>query len=480
MKKIFSIMLVLVAFSFVSCDEELDVIPYDGLTDGELFQDVSGFETAMKGVYSGFRSYGYYGDDEQGMLSSPDILADNLLLNPQGRTTQQDLFEWRNTAVDEAFGLYATGYRIISRANRILDNLGNIDDGDDKDNFEGECKAVRALVHFDIARTYCKVPTQSSDANSSLGIFYSTTYDPTFMPTRVGTTVSDVYSKIIVDLLDAKTKINADNGAGRLNKTAVEAVLSRVYLYMGDDDNVISSANEVTAPVASIDNFSKVWLDEYDDNVLFKIVFTDQDDIAIGNSYSQTDGDGEIRSEYVVSYELFQLYASDDIRSSTTIVTSVFSGDMYNHVSKYLGRASGTKNTVDAKYIRMEEVLLNKAEAYANMGDMDVEALAALDLIRDERYTSYTGGETGTALMDAIQLERRLELAFEGDRFYTLKRLGKDITRSETDGEFADGTGTPANETSLLAGDYRWQLPIPQGAFDSNPNLTDADQNPGY
>lgn len=478
MKKIFSIMLVLVTFSFISCEDELDLTPYDGLTDTQLFQNANGFETAMKGVYSEFRSYGYY-EDEIGMLGAPDILADNLILNPQGRTTQKDLFEWRNTAVDESFGLYERGYEIISRANRILDNLDNIEDGVVKDNYEGEAKAVRALVHFDIARTYCKIPTQSSDAGNSLGIFYATTYDPAFLPVRVGTTVSDVYQKVVTDLVDAQAKIAVDNGDGRLNKTAVNAILSRVYLYMGDDDNVIAVANEVNAPVASKANFSKVWVDEYVDNVLFKIVFTDQDDVAIGNTYSQTDGSDEIKSEYVISYEFFQLFADNDIRKSTTTVTSVFSGDMYNHVSKYLGRASGTKNTVDAKYIRMEEVVLNKAEAYANK-DMDAEALTALDLVRDERYTSYTGGETGVALKDAIQLERRLELAFESDRFYTLKRLGKDIIRSATDGEFADGTGTPAVKTSLLAGDFRWQLPIPQGAFDSNPNLTNDDQNPGY
>jgi hypothetical protein len=478
MKKIFSILLVLVAFSFVSCEDELDLTPYDGLTDAQLFSNSNGFETATKGVYSGFRAFGYYGSDA-GMLSTPDVLADNLIMNPQGRTTQSDVFEWRNTAVDESFGLYQRGYRILSRANRILDNLDKLDDGVSKDNYEGEAKAIRGLVHFDIARTYCKIPTQSADANNSLGIYYATSYDPEFLPVRVGTTVGEVYQQIVADLLEAKAKIADDNGAGRLNKNAVNAILSRVYLFMGDNDKVIEVANEVTAPVASNANFGKVWLDEYDANVLFKIIFTDQDDVAIGNSYSQTDGNNEIKSEYVVAYEFYQLFADNDIRKAKTIVTSVFAGDMYNHVSKYLGRASGTKNTVDAKYIRMEEVLLNKAEAYANK-NMDVEARAALDLVRNERYDSYTGGETAATLKDAIQLERRLELAFESDRFYTLKRLGKDITRSATYGEFADGTGTPAIKTSLLAGDFRFQLPIPQGAFDSNPNLTNDDQNPGY
>lgn len=484
MKNIFSILLVLVAFSFVSCEDELDLIPYDGLTDTQLFQSASGFETATKGVYSGFRAYGYYGESS-GMLGGPDILADNLIMNPQGRTTQQDLFEWRNTPVDEAMNLYMRGYKIISRANRILKNINSLDKGATRDNFEGEAKAIRALCHFDIARTYCKIPTQSADANSSLGVYYATSYTPAELPRRFGTTVADVYSKIIADLLDAKSKIAADNGIGRLNKTAVSGILSRVYLHMGENQKVIDEANAVIAnasySVAPRADFGKVWLDEYNANVLFKVRITDQDDIAIGNTYSQTDGAGEIKSEYVVAYEFFQLFTGNDIRTSTTTQTSVFAGDMYNHVKKYLGRASGTKNTVDAKYIRYEEVILNKAEALANLGAKDGEALAALNLVRAQRYSPFvSGAETGSALKDAIQLERRLELAFESDRFYTLKRLGKTISRSATNGEYANGTGTPAKKTTLTAGDFRFQLPVPQGAFDNNPTMTKDDQNPGY
>jgi hypothetical protein len=482
MKKIFSILLVLATFSFVSCEDELDLVPYDGLTDEQLFQNASGFETATKGMYSGFRAFGYYGESI-GMLGAPDILADNVIMNPQGRTTQQDLFEWRNTPVDESFGLYERGYKIISRANRILDNLDKLSDGAAKDNFEAEAKTIRALCHFDIARTYCKIPTQSADANTSIGIYYSETFKPTELPRRVGTTVEGVYKKIVADLIDAKAKIAIDNGIGRLNKTAVSAILSRVYLHMGEDQKVIDEANVVISDtkvgIASRTDFGKVWLDEYNKNVLFKIRFTDQDDVAIGNTYSQTDAAGEIRSEYVVAYEFFQLFKADDIRTSTTIQTSVFDENMYNHVKKYLGRAAGTKNTVDAKYIRYEEVILNKAEALANQ-DKDSDAILELNKIRDQRYTSYSGGESGTALKDAIQLERRLELAFESDRFFTLKRLGKSINRSATNGEFADGKGTPANKTLLQANDFRFQLPIPQGAFDSNPNLTQDDQNPGY
>ena len=127
----------------------------------------------------------------------------------------------------------------------------------------------------------------------------------------------------------------------------------------------------------------------------------------------------------------------------------------------------------------MEEVWLNKAEALYRLGD-EVNALNALNRVRGERYNGFVSpNETGTALLDAILLGRRLELAFEGDRFFMLKRLGLDLNRTNN-GEFADGTGTPPVLLTYPAEGNRWQQPIPQGAFDSNSNLTAEDQNFGY
>ena len=125
--------------------------------------------------------------------------------------------------------------------------------------------------------------------------------------------------------------------------------------------------------------------------------------------------------------------------------------------------------------MRIEEAYLNKAEAEYRFSGA---GLTSLDAVRSQRYSSFvSGGETGAALLDAILLERRLEFAFEMDRFYTMKRLGLSVNRSATDGHYADGTGTVAEALTLAAGDFRWQFPIPQNAIDLNPNMQ---QNPGY
>jgi hypothetical protein len=480
MKKFNLIILIAGLIFATSCKDELELKPYDALQADQILTTAQGFEDAVKGMYSGFRADGYYGE-YSGALISPDILSDNLTFNPQGRTTHKDLFEFRNTAVDESIGIYFRGYRIASRANSIIDNIENLPESEFRDNIQGEALAIRALTHFDMARYYCKIPTQSADANTSLGIYYAESYQPSEKVRRVGTTVANVYQNVIRDLEAAVNLIGDDNGVGRLNSAAVHGILARVQLHNGNYAEVIENADAVIASsyvVAPRAMFGEIWFDEYEDNVLFKIKVVDQDNVRPGVPYSQEAPSG-IRSEFVCSYELFNLFAASDIRGATSVVTSSFDGDLYNHVAKYLGRRSGDKTVIDGKYLRIEEVILSKAEAHYRLGQ-EAEALAALDLVREERYTGFvSGGETGQALLDAILLERRLELAFEGDRFFTLKRLGLDLVRGNN-GEFADGSGTPPVVLTYAAGGDRWQLPIPQSAFDSNVDLTQEDQNPGY
>ncbi len=274
--KLINLFLVLTLFATFSCDDELDQTPYDGLTDEQIFSNAEGFENAMKGVYSGFRANGLFGQSI-GLQICPDVISDNLAFCTSGRQTQKALFEFRNTAVNESFGLYERAYKVISRANRIIDNIDKLKVEATKTKYLAEARAIRGMLHFDIARTYCKIPTQSNDANSSLGIYYAKSYKPAERPRRVGTTVADTYKEILADLEYAAANIG-DNGEGRLNKNAIYAILSRVYLYMGNYDKVIEVANKVGVNIASRDNFANIWTDKYLSNVLFYVIITSQDD----------------------------------------------------------------------------------------------------------------------------------------------------------------------------------------------------------
>lgn len=478
-KLIFNIsILASILIATTSCDDRLNKEPFDSVSEETLFSKPEGFTNAIAGVYKQFifdeslNGAVYYGST---MFAAPDILTDNVILNVTGRQSRKIMFDWLYAPNRTGQILYVNAYKVIHNANVILKNTGNLKDADFRNNIEGEALTARALAHFDLVRMYGKIPTQSADANSSLGVAYVKTVDDAQQPAR--NTVKEVYDNIVTDLLEAKGKINQTNPAGRFNLNAVNALLSRVYLYMGEWQNCVDSANEVVGNVASRANFPSLWKDESFEGIIAQFLVRQIDRTAIGTVYSQTNPSTGVRSEYNASFDLYQLYSDDDIRKSSYVSTSLFNGNSYNHVAKYFGKTGQVNGKVNAKVIRMAEVMLNKAEALAEL-TKDGEALAALDAVRSQRYKDFvSGNETGQSLKDAIALEKRLEFAFESHRFFDLKRKGLPIVRSETFGDLSDGTGTPAVFTTLPANDFRFQYAIPEEAVQANSNLK---QNPGY
>ncbi len=130
----------------------------------------------------------------------------------------------------------------------------------------------------------------------------------------------------------------------------------------------------------------------------------------------------------------------------------------------------GTQHTY---IIRYADMLLLKAEAKVNLGAYaDAEAL--INQVRNRvslpNVTTITSKEDG---MNKVLKERLLELAFEGHRWFDLKRTGKalEIIKARTNGQ-----GSQLSYVNNLT-EQRLLWPIPQSQMDNNPNLT---QNAGY
>lgn len=473
----------LTIFSIYSCEDQFeDFEPYNQQTLETFYKTPADFELASTALYSAFRGAGYYdgGGSAGGYVIVGDILSDNLIFNTEGRQSGRPSAEFTYNSNNTPTAVYNSAYRSISRANKIIEQIDVLPDGAFKDNILGQALAIRGLCHFDVVRAYSKIPTQSADANSSIGIAYVDSFDPQQKPARLAT-VAATYERIIDDLETASGLINTPFGdakvAGKLSATAIKGLLSRVYLYQGNYPLAAQRGQEALdggATLVSRAGFPLTWLDLNLDDVIFKVIITQQDDVQIGVDYNQLLG-GALFSEYVCDFGLFQLYANGDIRKNSYIQTSAANGIEYNHVIKYIQDESGLR-FVDGKYLRTSEVVLNMAEAKFRNND-PAGALADLNQIRSRRYAPYTPGtETGPALLAAILLERRLELAFEGDRFYTLKRLGLGLQRSGF-GHLSDGTGNIASPQTLSADNHRWQLPISQSTLNFNPNIV---QNPDY
>lgn len=468
------------SLAFWSCDDEInDLEPFVNGNPNTFFNSPAAFQNGVDGVYSQF--FNYYAA-ESGYQGIPDILADNVILATTGRRSNEVYYDW--DYVPSTGGAISTfwseAYEAVNAANLVIGQIDNLPEGDIKNNILGQALAARAIAHFDLVRLYAKIPTQSADAESSLGIVYvkvedGDTGDPLAQPARE--TVASNYEEIVGDLESAAGLIGTSNGEGRLDSDAVYGMLSRVYLYMGEYQNVIDAANEVTEPIATAAQLPGVYTDANNAGVLIEwsVNTSSESNFAnVGVTYSQTTGDAT-RSEYVADFGFINNIDTTDVRLDVLTYVGTNSGNQYNAVKKFLGEEGQVNGRVDIKVLRVAEVVLNKAEAQYRLG-MEAEALETLNQLRDKRYSSYEGGETGEELLEAILYNRRVELAFEGHRFFDIKRMGEAVVRTDA-GDLITGLGTPPEDLILPAGNFRFQFPIPQAEINANPNM---EQNPGY
>ena len=465
----------------VSCKKtELDLFPYNQIETSQAFNTEPDVTLALNGMYAGLRTSGSYFVNGTWNIMA-DVLSDNLIPDRSGpgRGTLLTFSEWRYTG-QNTYSLMQGGYTIIRRANAILENIEKFKEGAFKNNAKGEALALRAMVYFDMSRVYAKTYENASATDSVMP--YITSTDPTIKPSKEP--VKGFYEKVIADLESAKSLIGTTNGIYRFNKAAVSGLLSRVYLYKGDMAACIAASNDAlgaTPNVGTLAVFPRIWVDDPTANaaVLFKVRNTVSDNLnAQGVNYYQTVG-GEKKAEYVITYDFRQLYVSEDIRTATYLQQNSFVGKSFNNVIKYNGRPGDPDGVVDGKVIRTAEVLLNRAEAYYRSSPSNpVAALADLVLLKTNRYKDYVPETlTGVALLNEIYLQRRLELAFEGDRFWDLKRRNLPVTRDAVHGDLADGGGIPFVFTTLPAGDFKFQLPYPVEEVNFNNNFF---QNPDY
>lgn len=476
-----------ITLTYMGCSDEVeDLQPFTQGNPETFFNSVATFQNGVDGIYS--QLWNYYSSTGSGLQGLPDLLSDNVILVQTGRRSNETNYDYRyNPNSGGLVDLYwSEAYEAINVANLVIGQIDNLADGPDKDNILGQSLAARAYAHFDLARVYAQIPTQSSGANASPGVVYikvedGDTADPFALPARE--TVAQNYTEIIGDLERAAALIGADNGEGRLDQDAVNGILSRVYLYNGQYQDAIDAANSVSTPLATPAELPGVYTDVNNAGIVWELSVNTSSESNFNNvgviySQSTLDGSGQIAttiSEYAIDFAFFDSVDPNDIRRNVMQFVGTNQGNDYNAVRKFLGEAGQVNGRVDVKVIRAAEVLLNKAEAQFELGQQ-AQALASLDMLRAQRFTSFTSGETGQALEDAIQFNRRVELSFEGHRFFDLKRRGEAVQRS-TFGDIIDGSGTPAEVQTLAAGDFRFQLPIPIDETNANSNLT---QNDGY
>lgn len=491
MKNIFKILSIgIISLStLTSCSHDwLDLKPSDGLPlDGAIVNAQDAF-TALNGVYDGLQEdERYYGAR---MLYYGDVRADDMQGAATGTRTLP-FYLMNNTATDIS-GIWEVPYKVIRRTNTLIAALesGVITDGEKAklDDMLGQALAVRALAHFDMVRVYGK-PYQT-DNGASFGVPIVTSV-PAFdyQPSR--NTVAEVYSQVIADLEKAKGLMSSSKSIGYFNKYGAEALLSRVYLYKGDNQKAFDAAKAVidskSYSLWKNEEYVAAWTKGGNSELIFEIVNKGNDDWvdreAIGYLMAES-GYGDL----VLTQSFVNQLNSDpnDVRIGLTKAAAkkeniaIYKTNKV-YVNKFPGRADFQPNDVrvnNVPVLRLSEIYLNAAEAAFKLGNLDaaVTYLNAISLRANPASTPYT---SSTINLDVILEQRAKELFGEGHRFFDLMRNNKTVVRYTSEANI--GWHLPLiKESQQFDNSYfRVLLPVPVTEIDANPDLA-KQQNPGY
>lgn len=498
MKKIY-IKLIAAALIFTSaysCSADwLDVSPSDAATREEALSTYNDALVVLNGVYNGIKGtsadeYLYY--YAAPMIYYGDVRGDDMQSQKGGNRSS---WAYEMTYTAGARDIWRTPYQVIRRANTLIKAL---DDGvvadatqDQANVLKGEALMARALAHFDLLRVY-SLPYQG--ANAPYGIPVVT--EPLEMSATPGrNSVDETYTQIIKDLTDAASLMSgAKYAIGHFNSWAAKSLLSRVYLYKGDNDNAYTTAVDVitNSPFRLWKNeeYEDVWATAASDpsvtENLFEISITSNQDWTdregIAYLYSE-DGyaDAHITKAF---YDLLHTKYVGDVRANLfKEATITGTADTYLGKKVYVNKYPG-KNTEDdfrignVPLLRLSETYLIAAEAAVKKSDK-VNAAKYLNAIVLRGNPNATEVSSNDVTLDRVLQERRVELVGEGHRFFDLIRNNLQVVRYASSNDRGWHTALSVESQSFDRTYFRAILPIPQKEITTNPVIKEQ-QNPNY
>lgn len=466
MKKIYiKSLIAALAFITLSCgDDFLELSPQQSVANEDALTTLDDYKSSVTGIYNGLSSANYYG---RYFYLVPDVMSDDVKQHPSANRAK-DYAEYSAVVGDGiASAMWNNMYSSINAANAIINAEVDLPASveAERDHIVGEAMALRGLIYFDLVRLYAQHYTFTSDA-SHLGVPIVLEFDQSNEPSR--NSVREVYDQVISDMTSAINMMDDDPRSGTtstLSKSAVQALLARVYLYKDDWTNAEAMANTVINSgrysLVTNANYNNAWVADFSAESIFEINMTENDNRgsdALGRMYI-VEGYGD----YLPADDLVSLIPNDDARTDWFLADPFLTGDYAPFRLVKYPSIAGTNNT---KVIRLSEMFLIRAEARAQQGNN--AAQADVDLIRQRAQPGAAAvTATGAALLDEVLLERRKELAYEGQRLWDLMRYKQDVVR----------TNCTSPICTITYPNNRVILPIPEAELDANPNI---EPNPGY
>lgn len=475
MKKYFIILLC----SLASC-EVLDQTPESSFTPDNFYRNADDAKAAVSTVYDLMNSNDMY---NQVMWILQDQATDDAEWGGGRSTANQaknDLDKYTFTPATSTFqSVWTTAYRAINRANAVIDRVPNIAmDNDLKNRYVAEAKFMRGFYYFTLVRLFGGVP---------LSLKETTSLNDLSVPRA---SVDDVYKQIVQDFTDAEnvlplTYTTADKG--RASKGAAKAFLAKVYLTRQEWAKASAKAKEVMDLGAGYDlwaNYADIFsiANENGKESIFEVQ-------ALGGGF----GEGSFMQGYMrpsfdrvngtagfgddpVTENLYKTYRTDDKRRNITLRLYTATGTPAApasvtfpcYVAKYLDPTATANGEGSNNFpiIRYADVLLMYAEALNEQAANNDDAYKSINRIRNRAgLPNLTVNLSKDQFRDSLLLERRLELAFEGHRWYDLARTKRLISAMKV------------QNSTIKVEDRHYLFPIPQTERDVNAKL---DQNQGY
>ncbi|WP_443945805.1 RagB/SusD family nutrient uptake outer membrane protein [Pedobacter sp. AW1-32] len=475
MKKIIYSLLVIIAFS--SCEKILDKDPTDQLSIEDLFKDVAGSKTALAGAYSNLLSTDHY---QTKTMIFPELLAGNLKYSKESAIILSDVYNAiQNPTESSMSDTYTKLYSELNNVNNVIKYTPQASGSEtDRIKIVAEAKSIRALIHFDLIRIFARPYNyQSGNALPGIALVLQPQLYSDAAPQRA--TIEECYQTIITDLTDA---INAfdDTEAPALTstykqhfftKSSAQALLAKVYLYANKWDQafLLSDALIKSGKYTLLSNANYVasWTGKIpsSESILELAIETTFSGNSLGTYY---DVSNTSYRQFAATNDILSLYNTSDVRSRASLFNLLtISGTNYYFTKKY---ATGGTSATPVKILRLSELYLIRAEAAVEKTLTDfTQANADLNTIRKRADASATtlNLTNKTDLINSILLERRKELAFEGNLLFDLTRRKKDVER-------VDVTSSVKNFTAT---DYRLVMPIPIATMNVNNKMI---QNEGY
>jgi hypothetical protein len=451
--QIFGTIFVSIPLFFSSCNDFLDLKPTSSIAGENAIIDARTARAAVTGIYAQLKS-----------LYSASNSINSLALLPGDNVrfggTQTQSVQLDNNAIPSdnlsIITVYQNLYSLINRANWVIADIGKITDialaQAEKEKLLGEAYFGRGYAYFELARGWGDAQIQTlptTDLSTIRGIGRSP---------RV-----DVYQQAIDDLEEAEKLLPEDNTTrNRAQKSAARAIRAKVHLYAEQWELAEQYANQVIAN------------NKYELAHPYGAFFTppfDAKESVFELNYSSTDKNSHwspwFPSSLSGSYEFIPTQQLIDLLSNPATAGGrgalIKTAGSYTYGVLYNTHAGAAQGTDPEYIIRIADLYLIRAEARARKTAHDYAgAIADLNIIRTraELAPFPTGVTDKTAILHAIEDERRLEFAFEADRWYDLARTGRAV------------------EVLGVQSDYLL-FPIPKYDIESDPDLGGTN-NPGY